>query len=222
MLNPSTRSIEMVIKVPGVNDILVAEEHIFATDVDQHRVVKMDRNGIVVKSVGGVGSNPGEFSFPNSIRQNKDKEIYVCDGRSNSRIQVFDEDLNLLRIIGKRGTSNGCFESPGDLDFDEAGNIYVVEQRNHRIQVLTPEGQHIRYIGRHGVNPGELSDPLSPAIHRNMIYVTEPFNRRVSVFTLAGEFVTTFGHKLSRPECIAIDEDGYIHVTSNEQVIVTF
>ena len=222
VLNPSTRSIEMVIKVPGVNDILVAEEHIFATDVDQHRVVKMDRNGIVVKSVGGVGSNPGEFSFPNGIRQNKDKEIYVCDGRSNSRIQVFDEDLNLLRIIGKRGTSNGCFESPGDLDFDEAGNIYVVEQRNHRIQVLTPEGQHIRYIGRHGVNPGELSDPLSPAIHRNMIYVTEPFNRRVSVFTLAGEFVTTFGHKLSRPECIAIDEDGYIHVTSNEQVIVTF
>ena len=33
----------------------------------------------------------------------------------------------------------------------------------------------------------------SPAIHRNMIYVTD--NGRVSLFTLTREFVAAFGHK---------------------------
>ena len=105
---------------------------------------------------------------------------------------------------------------------DEAENIYVVEEGNHRIQVLTPEGRHIRYIGRRGTNKGELNSPVSAAIHRNMIYVTEMKGRRISVFTLTGEFVTTFGNRLPSPGCIAIDEDGYIHVTCNKKLLVTF
>ena len=118
---------------------------------------------------------------------------------------------------------HGCFNVPCDLDFDEAGNIYVTEYDNHRIQVLTPEGQHIRYIGRPGADPGEFKEPVSPAIHRNMIYVTEVKNERLSVFTLAGEFVTiAFGHNLSRPYCLDIDEDGYIYVTSNEKALTIF
>ena len=145
----------------------------------------------------------------------------MCDS-NNHRIQVLDEDLNLIRVIGEQGERNGCFKFPADLDFDESGNVYVVEYDDHRIQVLTPEGRHIRYIGRPGANPGELNNPCSPAIHRNMIYVTEAEGGRISVFTLTGEFVTTFGHKLSCPECIAIDEDGYIHVTRNKEAIVTF
>ena len=46
-----------------------------------------------------------------------------------------------------------------------------------------------------------------------MIYVTEGEGGRISVFTLTGEFVTTFGSSLTDPQGIAIDEDGYIHTT---------
>ena len=221
VLDSSTKLTERVIKIPRVNEVLVTQERIFATDGNQQEVVKMDIDGIVVKSVGGGGTNPGQFNYPNGIRQSKEKEIYVCDS-NNHRIQVFDEDLNLIRVIGEQGERNGCFRFPTDLDFDEAGKIYVVEYYNHRIQVLTPEGRHIRYIGRFGANPGELKHPVSAAIHKNTIYITEGKNNRISVFTLTGEFVTTFGHKLSRPECIAIDEDGYIHVTCNKKLLVTF
>ena len=223
VLDSLTRLVERVIELPGVNEVLVTQEYIFATDDYRHRVVKIDRNGVIIKSVGEEGTNPGDFGYPNGIRQNKDGEIYVCDSY-NCRVQVFDENLNLLRVIGEAGMANGCFESPDDLDFDEAGNIYVAEQYNHRIQVLTPEGQHIRYIGRPGVNPGpgELDHPVSPAIHRNRIYVTEIKVQRVSVFTLTGELVTTFGHDLSLPYCLTIDEDGYIYVTSNEKTLTVF
>ena len=216
VMNSLTLSTEKVITVPGVNEIVVTKEHIFVTDIDHHKLIKMDKNGTVLNSVGGEGSDPGQFVFPNGLRQSKEKEIYVCDS-DNDRIQVFDEDLNLIRIIGENDELEGSLFSPTDLELDNCGNIYVAEQNNHRIQVLTPEGRHIRYIGRPGANPGELDYPVSAAIHRNMIYVTEPLRNRVSVFTLTGEFVTTFGHSLSRPECIAIDEDGYIYITCMEQ-----
>ena len=219
-----TLSTERDITVPGVNEILVTEEHIFVTDIDRHKLIKMDKNGTVLNSVGGEGScsSPGHFNFPNGLRQSKEKEIYVCDS-DNYRIQVFDEDLNLIRVIGARGGMDGCFDSPTDLELDNSGNIYVVEQYNHRIQVLTPEGRHIRYIGRPGTNPGELYNPVSAAMHSDMIYITEPFNGRVSIFSLTGEFVTALSHGLTRPECIAIDEDGYITITCSEpSVMVKF
>ena len=56
----------------------------------------------------------------------------------------------------------------------------------------------------------------------NMIYITDMYER-ISVFKLTGEFVTTFGEKiLTHPECIAIDDNGYIHVSDSRSRIVTF
>lgn len=126
-------------------------------------------------------------------------------------------------MIGKRGDGHGCFASLSDLDFDDRGSLYVADSQNHRIQVLTPQGEHIRNIGRPGKGPGELYTPASVALHKNVVYVTDANNRRVSVFKTTGEYVTVFGGKiLLRPECIAIDENGYIHVTDCRSRIVTF
>ena len=64
--------------------------------------------------------------------------------------------LGYFTLHQLQGTVDSCFGTPDDLDFDEAGNIYVVE---HRVQVLTPQGQHIRYIGGYGGGKGELDNP---------------------------------------------------------------
>ena len=57
------------------------------------------------------------------------------------------------------------------------------------------------------------------------MYVTDKYNKRVSVFRTSGEFVTTFGEgELTRPECVAIDENGFVNVTdiTCKSRIVTF
>ena len=178
----------------------------------------MDGNTVVIiKSTGRKGRAPGEFEFPNGIRLNKAGEIYVCDS-DNHRVQVFDRDLNFLRKFGRRGSGKGCFDNPADLDFDEAGNLYIAEQRNLRIQVLTPQGDHIRYIGE-----GVLHDPVSPAVHQNMVYVTDVEGCRIAVFTTSGEFRTSFGEKiLQRPEGITIDNDGFVYVTDARSRLIKF
>ena len=107
--------------------------------------------------------------------------MYVCD-TSNHRIQVFDTDLNLIRVIGRKGSGNGCFDSPDDLAFDHCGNLYVADEINRRIQVLTPQGEHIRNIGKCGKGLGEIEKPISVAIHKNLVYITDCHNKRISVF----------------------------------------
>ena len=215
ILKSSSKAVERTISVPGILEVLVDEDIIYGTMNIDDKIVKMDMKGTIIKTVGTEGTKPGQFNSPSGIHLNKD-EIYVCD-TLNHRIQVFDKELNLVRIFGKQGDGKVCFYKPTDLDFDVDGNIYVADHSNHRIQVLTPDGTHIRNIGSHGAKPGELNKPLSVAIHEGLVYVTDKYNKRVSVFRTTGDFVTAFGEgQLDRPECVAVDDNGFVNVTDNQ------
>jgi DNA-binding beta-propeller fold protein YncE len=62
------------------------------------RVAKADKNGNWLKSWGDRGNKPGELNTPHSIVADADGNIYVAD-RGNRRIQVFDGEGKLLRIM---------------------------------------------------------------------------------------------------------------------------
>ena len=68
---------------------------IFVADGSQpSRVAKFDKNGVFLKTWGGKGDAPGQFSTPHSIVVDSKDNIYVAD-RGNKRIQVFDTDGKL-------------------------------------------------------------------------------------------------------------------------------
>ncbi len=62
------------------------------------RIAKFDKNGVWVKQWGDFGNKEGQFNTPHSIAADAKGNIYVAD-RGNRRIQVFDPDGNLLRVI---------------------------------------------------------------------------------------------------------------------------
>src|SRR5262249_12118806 len=62
------------------------------------RVAKVDKNGNWVKSWGERGKEPGQFNTPHSIAADAQGNVYVAD-RGNRRIQVFDGDGKLLRVM---------------------------------------------------------------------------------------------------------------------------
>ena len=209
VLDSGTKKIKSSIKLSGVHDFAIDRDHVYATDASAHRVVKVDRDGTVLKSVGSKGQGHGSFHHPSGIRLSRESEIYVCDTHNN-RIQVLDKGLSLLHTIG--------VQHPDDLDFDEEGNLYVTNTGNYRIQVLSPLGQHVRDIS---FKPGEISRSL--AIHRNVLYVMSIKNKYVSVFKTTGELIMSFGKgALAKPECMAIDDNGYIHVTDSRSRVITF
>jgi DNA-binding beta-propeller fold protein YncE len=62
------------------------------------RVAKVDKDGNWIKSWGDRGSGPGQFNTPHAIATDVQGNAYVAD-RGNHRIQVFDNDGNVLRQI---------------------------------------------------------------------------------------------------------------------------
>ena len=193
---------------------------IFTTTTNKHEVHKFTKSGELVKIIGGHGVLPGQFKFPNGLRVSQRREIFICDS-CNNRIQVFDLNLNFKRSFGSAGCAVGQFSFSSDVDFDANGKIYIVDYGNHRIQVFSPDEQVLFAIG--GVHGVTFNRPVSLVIHRELIYVTEMVGQRVSVVMLSGEFVASFGcGYLKEPEGIAIDDDGYVYVTSHHSKICVF
>ncbi|MGA8320364.1 MAG: hypothetical protein WB774_05955 [Xanthobacteraceae bacterium] len=68
------------------------------------------------------GSGPGEFDVPHGLALDSADRLYVAD-RSNSRIQVFDQD-------GKFIAEWKQFGRPSSVAFDKNGTIYVADSQS--------------------------------------------------------------------------------------------
>ena len=108
-----------------------AQEDIFVSDgYNNSRVVKISKDGKWVKAVGTRGAGPNQFNTPHGITSDAKGNIYVAD-RGNSRIQVFDSDLNPVRIIANVGAPWSVCMSPGPTQYlfsgDGNGKLYKLD-----------------------------------------------------------------------------------------------
>jgi DNA-binding beta-propeller fold protein YncE len=102
--------------------------NIFISDgYNNSRVAKFDKNGNWVKAIGDRGSNPNQFNTPHGITSDAKGNIYVAD-RGNRRVQVYDPDLNPVRIIEGMGAPWTVCTNPGATQYlfsgDGNGKIY--------------------------------------------------------------------------------------------------
>lgn len=75
-------------------DIFVAEGH-SSREGAHARISKFDRAGRFIKAWGSFGAGPGQFDQPHGLAFDSAGRLFVAD-RGNSRIQIFDQDGNLL------------------------------------------------------------------------------------------------------------------------------
>ncbi len=98
--------------------------------------------------------------------------------------------LEPVRTLGDVDTAdeNLAFYMPSAIAVDGAGNLYVVDTGNHRIQKFGPDAKYLATFGRQGQGPGEFQYPAWLAIDaKGLIYVTDPFNQRIQVLTPDGK-----------------------------------
>ncbi|MGY9107561.1 MAG: 6-bladed beta-propeller, partial [Alphaproteobacteria bacterium] len=100
----------------------------------------------------GVQGNPPEaLTDPTDVVTDPDNgDIYVAESHTNvadpnliGRISVFDREGNFLRTIGSTGTGPGQFRTPHAIEFDSQGRLIVADRHNHRVQILTKQGEYI-------------------------------------------------------------------------------
>ena len=110
--------------------------------------------------------------------------------------------------------------------FDCAGNCYVADNGNGRIQMFTEDGQYLRQFGKKGVGEGEIADCIGIAIDADIVYTVDRDNHRISLFTTDGSFLTSFGTvgigpgQFNKPYGICIDDIGLMYISDSNRIQV--
>ena len=104
-------------------DIFVADGHL---DDGNNRVVKFSSDGKFVKAWGKTGYAPGEFRTLHAVRIDSRGSLFVAD-RSNSRIQIFDQEGTHLATWTQFGRPSGIY-------FDDNDRIYVADSESDNVQ----------------------------------------------------------------------------------------
>jgi len=103
-------------------DIFVAEGHGGANA----RIVKFDRTGRFLKAWGSRGSAPGQLDQPHGLAFDSRGRLVVAD-RSNNRLQIFDQEGNLLEHGYEQFSRlSGIWIGPGDVLYgtdSESGSV---------------------------------------------------------------------------------------------------
>ena len=86
-----------------------------------------------LKTIGGYGTEDGQFIWPVQIITDSRGCIFVSD-EATHRISQFDPDGNFLSKWGTEGDATGQFNSPAGIAFTPDGNLMIVDSKNHRIQ----------------------------------------------------------------------------------------
>ena len=182
----------------SLNDSLVLEQptgiayspvtgEIWVVETKAHRISILDKNGQLIKQIGGRGNEPGKFNFPTSIWIDNTGRAYVIDAL-NFRIQVFSGDGDLISVFGEIGDATGYFARPRGIATDSHGNIYVSDALFNAVQIFDIAGNFLYTFGRQGREKGEFWMPAGIFIDpEDNIYVADSYNSRVQVFHLTKE-----------------------------------
>lgn len=112
---------------------------IFIGETGDEVISVCDESGECVARMGSEGDGIGEFKTPSSLALTSRGDLVVLEV-SNHRLQVCDISDYVLEddciAFGELGIGPGQFRSPHGIVVDEQDRIVVVDQDNHRIQVL--------------------------------------------------------------------------------------
>ena len=194
--------------------------NIYIADSCNNRVQKFDKNGkfICSSSEQTKGADTGCIQLPTGIAVSDRNEVYVCDGHAHC-IMVFNAELTLVRTLGCKGTKEGQFHHPTGIAVDNSRSVvYVADQGNHRVCMLTQQGTFIRSFtcgkgGEAWFPTGVAVDTLS-----SLVYVTDCRHKCVQMFACDGTRIHSFGQagnqsgEFNSIGGVAVNMDGFLLV----------
>jgi tripartite motif-containing protein 71 len=161
-------------------------DEIWVSDTYNGRLQRLNADGQFLGTISSKGSAAGQLGEPTGIDFDPEGNAWVADWQNN-RVSVFGYRANeagsrFLRQFGSAGSGNGQFNRPDAIDIDAAGNAWVGDQNNGRVQLFNQAGEYLAQFGTKGTGEGQFSFTYPFGIvtdDRGDIWVTDPNNNRV-------------------------------------------
>ena len=139
------------------------------------RVAKFDKDGKFLMDWGSEGTGPGQFNTVHSVAIAKDRRVFVSD-RSNSRIQVFDEN-------GKFIDQWPNIRSPYYVHMSKDQYLWVADGVTQKIVKYDLNGKMLYGWGTAGGDLGYLNGEHQISVdEEGNLYSASVFNGRVTKF----------------------------------------
>ncbi len=188
---------------------------VIAVDQGNDRIEEFKTSGAFISAYGSAGTGDIEFSAPFGVAVDPvTGQLYISDS-GNNRIQVVTAAGVFVEAIGwgvkdgkealetcttgckagLAGSGSGQFHDPTGLTFNSAGDLWVTDTGNNRVEEISPEGTYMSQFGTKGSGNGQLSEPVGIAMDEGQFYVVDYGNDRVEEFSSSGAYLAQFGSK---------------------------
>ena len=127
------------------------------------------------------------FHEPRGLAVGADGVVNVMDS-IHHRLVRMNQNGTLERTCGTRGSGNGQFNWPRDLDIDHAtGDLWVTDTKFNRVQILRPGCGFVAKRGSAGAGPSQFNWPRAVAIRQSdrTAWFADTQNNRVVVWDVA-------------------------------------
>ncbi|MDE3198493.1 MAG: 6-bladed beta-propeller [Acidobacteriota bacterium] len=173
---------------------LDANDRLFVSDAELHTIICYSPSGQPLAHFGMASlGRPGGIAIDRQRNR-----LYVADAK-NSTIAVFGtKTLDYEGAIGRPSTAGkrepGTLAGPTNVAIDRAGNLFVADTGNYRVQVFDSTGKFIRSFGAQGDRPGEFIRPKGIATDsEGHVYVADAEFNNFQILSPEGQPLLAVG-----------------------------
>ncbi|HHN73238.1 MAG TPA: hypothetical protein ENK13_04025, partial [Thermopetrobacter sp.] len=234
-----------------------AAGRVYIADKGNGRIRRVGPDGVIRtfagcgdKYWGGCGREgdpiyQAEFGLPRGMTEDAAGNLYVAD-EANHRVWKIGPDGRVTAVAGNGESSfsgdggpatEARLSFPADVAIDRAGNLYIADQKNHRIRRVLPDGTIETVAGNGTVGSGgdggpaaeaQLTNPEGVAVDAaGNVYIADTVNHKIRKVTPDGIITTIAGTgevgwagdggpateaQLAVPKGIVVTDDGTVYV----------
>jgi trimeric autotransporter adhesin len=189
-----------------------------------HSVIRMVNTNGIISTFAGVGSvatggdkgpaTQAGLNQPAGVLADGKGNVYIADSSNNTVRVVNNGIINEFAgqyLVGNTGDNgyamNSLLNYPTSLSEDQAGNLYILDQNNNRVRVVSPSGLINAYAGS-GVGGGAGDQGLATGASlapraitmdpANNLYIADGTNNRIREVYVSSHVINTIaGNGLS-------------------------
>jgi len=202
-------------------DVVVdSRGYIYISENSNYRVQVFDANRNYLRTIGVTGEGGDGFDHlngPYHLAVDAYDNLYVSSPW-NDAMHVYNQDGAYLTTIGEsRGNRTGQLADPHGLAFDAAGNLYIADYNNHRIQKFAPGVPGWRQVNINGFGDRRAQWISSLLPFQGSLYVAG-YPARVWRMTAAGAWsqanVNGFGDATNNEIDALAEFNGYLYAAT--------